>query len=433
MSANIVDVNSANWDAEVVQSALPVLVDVWAPWCGPCVSMLPALEAFAEEFAGQVKVVKVDSDQSPDIAARLGVRGVPYLVLLKSGKTVAVVAGRTRTRIAADVEAHLDRRPDVPRTGSDVARGGAWGGDPGRKQASIATARAALATGPAVFLAPNLRLAAPGRDDEASNVYCAAYGTADPAELEARAGLPASTLMLASAAIAACERRGAHGDGRPRILPQVGRVAEAPIAALEAIRVGTDPLAITRSYVVELLNRIEALRGHDDRGLASEQRALLRRLAELHRDDCTDPAAFRELRSAATAATDVATGDLETAALQFVGTLAWPLAGLTGELPEILGRVHGSLCTCLSPEQQSPEDKAMIEAVNAMFRALEDRASAEPEFDSKAEYARVRTAPEFVTVTQPGFQARQAQRDLVAAEAYAPFAVDVLLTAFRKV
>jgi len=107
MSAHIINVNSDNWDAEVVQSALPVLVDFWAPWCGPCVSLMPTIEAFAEEYSGQVKVVKLNCDDSQDIAGRFGVRGIPHLVLLKGGETAAVVAGRTRTRIAAEVETHL--------------------------------------------------------------------------------------------------------------------------------------------------------------------------------------------------------------------------------------------------------------------------------------------------------------------------------------
>ena len=107
MSASVVDVNTENWDAEVVQSALPVLVDFWAPWCLPCVALTPVIEALAAEYAGQLKVVKVNCDENKPISERFGVRGIPYLVLLKAGKTTAVVAGRTRTRLAAEVESLL--------------------------------------------------------------------------------------------------------------------------------------------------------------------------------------------------------------------------------------------------------------------------------------------------------------------------------------
>ena len=107
MSASIVDVNSDNWDVEVARSAVPVLVDFWSPSCGPCVALTPTIEALAAEYAGQLKVVKVNCDHNKSISDRFGVRGVPHLVLLKSGETTAVVAGRTRTRIAAEVETHL--------------------------------------------------------------------------------------------------------------------------------------------------------------------------------------------------------------------------------------------------------------------------------------------------------------------------------------
>ena len=107
MSANVVDVTTETWDAEVVQNATPVLVDFWAPWCGPCIALTPTIEAVAAEYAGQLKVVKVNCDDNKEISERFGVRGIPHLVLLKGGATTAVVAGRTRTRIAAEVETHL--------------------------------------------------------------------------------------------------------------------------------------------------------------------------------------------------------------------------------------------------------------------------------------------------------------------------------------
>ena len=431
MSANIVDVTSDNWDAEVVQCELPVLVDFWAVWCGPCISLFPTLESLAEEHAGRLKVVKVNSDHSPDICARLGVRGVPYVMLMKSGVRAAVVNGRTRTRIAAEIEPYLDRGRNAPRASLEVVQSGAWGGDPARKQAAIATARAALATIPVVSLRPRFKLATPGHD-EVSNVYCAAYGTDDPAELGSRAGLPASTLLLASAALRACERWGASDEGGRRELPLVPPVAGVPVEALEAIRVGADPLAIARSYVVELLSRLEAMHDHDGRGLTPEQRALLRRLATLHRDDCTDPAVFRELRREAMATTDGVSGEFEAPVLQAVEALAWPLAGLMDELPVIMSDLHMQLVYRLSPEQPSPADKAIGEAANALARAVMARIEADPTLDNEAEYARLRATPEFVAMRDPAFQARQARLDLVAAEAYAPFAVDVLLTAFRK-
>ena len=132
------------------------------------------------------------------------------------------------------------------------------------------------------------------------------------------------------------------------------------------------------------------------------------------------------------ATTDGASGEFERPVLQFVEALAWPLAELTGELPEIVGTLHMELFDRLSPEQPSPADKAIGEAANALARALMARVEADPTLGNEAEYARLRATPEFVAMRDPAFRARQSRLDLVAAEAYAPFAVDLLLTAFRK-
>jgi thioredoxin 2 len=75
------------------RARLPVLVDLWAPWCGPCRAVAPTLEQLAREFAGQLKVVKVDVDQAPAVAARFNARSIPTLVLLHGGRVVARQVG----------------------------------------------------------------------------------------------------------------------------------------------------------------------------------------------------------------------------------------------------------------------------------------------------------------------------------------------------
>ena len=306
---------------------------------------------------------------------------------------------------------------------------GAWGGDLARKQASIAAARAALAAGQVVMCNPTLRLAEPGQADDVSNVYCAAYGTADPTELEARSGLPVGTLRLASAALCCCEHWSRVGVGVPRL---VGGTGEAPIAALEAIRAGADPVALARHYVVDLLRHLEAIRDRDGQGLIQDHQALVSHLATLHEEGCTDPATFRALRRTATAATDAAAGDLEGAVLRFAESVAWPLAGLVGELPEFAMRVHMELRSHLAPERRSPAERATLEAVSVMYVAANERFQANPKLDFKAEIAKIEATPEFATANDAAFQAKLEHYDLVAAEAYAPFAVELLIGAFRK-
>ena len=82
-------VTDADFDAEVRQSETPVLVDFWAEWCGPCRQNGPSLEQLSDEYAGKLKIVKVNVDENPESPAALGVRGIPALFLFKGGEVVA--------------------------------------------------------------------------------------------------------------------------------------------------------------------------------------------------------------------------------------------------------------------------------------------------------------------------------------------------------
>jgi len=103
----LVDATAASFDDEV-RASVPVLVDFWAPWCGPCRIVAPALEQLARERAGSVKVVKVNSDEHPDLAARFAVQGIPLLVLLRDSREIARRAGALpAARLRAWLNSHL--------------------------------------------------------------------------------------------------------------------------------------------------------------------------------------------------------------------------------------------------------------------------------------------------------------------------------------
>jgi thioredoxin 1 len=101
-------VTDSSFKQEVLDSEVPVLVDFWAPWCGPCRMVAPVVDEIAQQYDGQIKVVKLNTDENPNIASQYGIRSIPTLMIFKGGQKVDMVVGAVpKTTLSNTLEKYL--------------------------------------------------------------------------------------------------------------------------------------------------------------------------------------------------------------------------------------------------------------------------------------------------------------------------------------
>lgn len=108
MSEHLLAVTDQSFEQQVLKATVPVLVDFWAAWCGPCKMIAPILEEIAPEYEGKLTIVKMDVDQNSQMPAKYGVRGIPTLLLFKDGELVATKVGAlSKSQLKAFIDSHL--------------------------------------------------------------------------------------------------------------------------------------------------------------------------------------------------------------------------------------------------------------------------------------------------------------------------------------
>ncbi|MFK0047048.1 thioredoxin [Streptomyces sp. NPDC090741] len=112
MAGTLKNVTDADFDAEVLSSDKPVLVDFWAEWCGPCRQIAPSLEAIAAEYGDEIEIVKLNIDQNPDTAAKYGVMSIPTLNVYQGGEVVKTIVGaKPKAAILRDLDGFVTIKP----------------------------------------------------------------------------------------------------------------------------------------------------------------------------------------------------------------------------------------------------------------------------------------------------------------------------------
>lgn len=375
-----VEVNEANFAAEVEQATVPVFVDFWAPWCGPCKALAPMFDKLAETYGGQIKFAKVNTDDNKELAKRLDVRGLPTLLLFRDGQVVERTSGAQSKSHFSNLLDKYVATPVAMAAPSAPARSfRAFYGDAALRDEVVARVRGHIDGDRIVSYGGEGPLA--DAENQRYSLMAAALESADVQRYEGTLGIPADAARIAET-VHSLSMREVDVEGEKQYHLR-GAGSAYPLEWLRAIPLGADLGTLSSRFIHWYLTDLATDTYLCGSTAIPEARELAQRVARLHErqlaGDAPTPEQWKQARAAVGEALESIRANKPDLFSRVVATvsemLAWPTDELEEALTGAIGTVFYALWQNALPLAYTPEQWA--ERL-ALLKAAQDKQTASP-------------------------------------------------------